>query len=174
MNIVRMTDASMPPVTHAPKGADIVAGYIGGDTPHVWTAAEWASFGKMHKLPIFVRSQRGNGRADGFAALQQLYSLGVPKGSAVAYDLETLVYGAMVTAFYNVLYWGGYYTYVYGSADYVFGNPACSGYWVADYRGQPFQYPHSRVVATQYAANKEGWDWSEVKPWQFKNRIKAW
>jgi hypothetical protein len=173
VKLAKMTDASVPPGKR-PGGAEIVAGYIGGDTPHVWTRAEWAAFGKIRKLPVFVRSQRGNGQADAFAALEQLYALGVPRGTTVAYDLETLVYGAMVTAFYNAMRWGGYYVWVYGSADYVFGNPSCSGYWVADYKGQPFMYPHSRVAATQYKADDGGWDWSEVEGWQVTHRIRAW
>jgi len=165
-----MADASQPP-GDPPAGAQVIAGYIGGDTPHVWTPADWHQYKGLRKLPIFVRSQRGNGTGDGFAALAQLYRLGVPKGCNVVYDLETLVYGAMVTAFRNVLAWGGYHTWVYGSADYVFGNPPCDGYWVADYTGQPFMYPHSAVRATQYEAGVDGYDWSEMKPWQYQNRL---
>lgn len=175
MKLVRMTDAAFPPRGElVPKGSQIVAGYIGGNTPHVWTAKEWASFGKMRKLPIFVRDQRGNGEEDGLEAVAQLARLNVPKGTTVAYDLETLVYGAMVTAFYNVLRRRGFYVWVYGSADYVLGNPPCSGYWVADYDNQPEMYPGKHIVAKQYLPNDEGWDWSEVKGWQVTHRIKAW
>lgn len=165
-----MADASQPPPGD-PAGADIIAGYIGGDTPHIWTKAEWDQYKTLRKLPIWVRSQRGDGNADGFDALKQLYRLGVPKGTTVVYDLETLVYGAMVTAFSNVMAWGGYQTWIYGSADYVFGNPPCAGYWVADYKGQPFMYPHSAVRATQYAAGVDGYDWSEVKGWQYAHKL---
>jgi hypothetical protein len=164
-----MADAAFP--GQVPDGADIVAGYIGGDATHVWSDADWAACRHVRKVPIFVRSQRGNGEDDGFAALQRLYQLGVPKGATVAYDLETLVYGAMVTAFWNVLRHHGYYVWVYGSADFIFGNPPCSGYWVAEYTGQPFMYPHSRVAATQYEAGEAGWDWSEVKGWQYVHRL---
>jgi hypothetical protein len=171
VKLVRMTDAAYPPQARAPAGAEIVAGYIGGNTPHVWSKTEWAQFGHVRKLPIFVRDQRGDGEEDGCQAVGELARLGVPRGATVAYDLETLVYGAMVTAFWNVLRRGGYHVWVYGSADFVFGNPSCSGYWVADYTGQPFMYPHSRIAATQYEANVEGWDWSEVKGWQYTHRL---
>lgn len=173
MHIAKMTDASTPPSSR-PEGAEIVAGYIGGDTPHVWTEHEWHAFGRVKKLPVFVRSGPGNGTSDAFAALQQMYRLGVPKGTTVAYDLETQVQGAMVTGFRNALRWAGYRVWIYGSASSVFGNPPCDGYWVADYTGQAFMYPHSKVVATQYEANHNGWDWSEVKDWQYTHRIKTW
>jgi hypothetical protein len=45
---VKMFDASTPPAS-APPGYRAVAGYIGGDTPHVWTGAEWRRFGKLRK-----------------------------------------------------------------------------------------------------------------------------
>jgi hypothetical protein len=52
---VKMFDARVPPAS-APAGYRAVAGYIGGDTPHVWTDAEWKRFGSLPKLPIWVRS----------------------------------------------------------------------------------------------------------------------
>ncbi len=51
---VKMFDASVPPAS-APAGYRAVAGYIGGDTPHVWTKAEWRRFDQLPKLPIWVR-----------------------------------------------------------------------------------------------------------------------
>ena len=50
----RMYDAAYPPSN--PPHWDAAAGYIGGDTPHVWTAAEWARQPVRYRLPIFVRS----------------------------------------------------------------------------------------------------------------------
>lgn len=34
--LFKMFDAAYPPAT-APAGCSIAAGYIGGNTPHVWT-----------------------------------------------------------------------------------------------------------------------------------------
>src|SRR5258706_15218366 len=52
---VKMFDASVPPAS-APAGYRAVAGYIGGDTPHVWTKAEWRRFDQLPQLPIWGRS----------------------------------------------------------------------------------------------------------------------
>jgi hypothetical protein len=89
---VKMFDASTPPAS-APPGYRAVAGYIGGDTPHVWTDAEWRRFGKLRKLPIWVRSNptQVDAEADAFAALERLFELNIPRGTTVAVDLETAV-----------------------------------------------------------------------------------
>jgi hypothetical protein len=155
---LNMFDASTPPAT-APADFEAAAGYIGGDTPHVWTSAEWDRFRHLYKLPVYVRSNDGTDPVtDAFAALEQLYRLGVPmgKGLRVALDLETRVAPAYVDGFHAVLAWAGYRVWVYGSASTLFGNPACEGYWVADYAGKgPFMYSHSLVRATQWTAGKE-------------------
>jgi hypothetical protein len=54
---VKMFDARVPPAS-APAGYRAVAGYIGGDTPHVWTDDEWKRFGSLPKLPIWVADLR--------------------------------------------------------------------------------------------------------------------
>src|SRR5258708_14891264 len=59
---VKMFDASEPPAP-APAGYRAVAGYIGGDTPHVWTDAEWRRFARLHKLPTWVRATPTEGNA---------------------------------------------------------------------------------------------------------------
>lgn len=50
----RMYDAAYPPAN--PPHWDAAAGYIGGDTPHVWSAAEWRAQPVRYWLPIYVRS----------------------------------------------------------------------------------------------------------------------
>ncbi len=120
---VKMFDASVPPAS-APAGYRAVAGYIGGDTPHVWTEAEWRRFDQLHKLPIWVRSNptQVDAEADAFGALQRLYQLRVPRGITVAIDLETAVDSGYVRRFHSVMRWAGFYAWVYGSASTVFGN----------------------------------------------------
>ena len=169
---VKMFDASVPPAS-APVGYKAVAGYIGGDTPHVWTDAEWHRFSKLRKLPIWVRSDPGFvvPEDDAFAALQRLYDLKVPKGSTIAIDLETAVSFPYVHTFHGVMKWAGYYAWVYGSASTVFENPRADGYWVADYAGKgPFMYNHRWVKATQYEAGPN-YDSSLVLYWQYSNRL---
>jgi hypothetical protein len=149
--MLKMFDASTPPGS-APAGFDIAAGYIGGDTPHVWTATEWNRYRHLLKLPIYVRSNPGtSGQADAFQALERLYELSVPTDMRVALDLETRIAPEYVHDFNSVMAWAGYRLWIYGSASTVFQNPACNGYWVADYAGKgPFMYPHAMVRATQW------------------------
>ena len=168
----KMFDASQPPAS-APPGYSAVAGYIGGDTPHVWTGAEWRRFGKLRKLPIWVRSNPSqvNAEGDAFGALERLFELRVPRGTTVAVDLETSVDGDYVRTFRRVMRWAGFYAWVYGSASTVFRNPPADGYWVADYAGRgPFMYRHKMVKATQYA-NGQHYDSSLVKFWQYYWRL---
>jgi hypothetical protein len=169
---VKMFDASTPPTT-APAGYKAVAGYIGGDTPHVWTDAEWRRFSKLRKLPIWVRSDPANvvAETDAFGALQRLFELNVPRGVNVALDLETAVDFDYVRMFHRVIRWAGYYLWVYGSASTVFNNPHADGYWVADFAGKgPFMYPHSWVKATQYESGPN-YDSSLVLYWQYYWRL---
>ena len=167
-----MWDASTPPPNN-PPGFQAAAGYIGGNTPHVWTRAEWQRLGKLAKLPIWVRSNpttAGQGHAEAFVALEQLYAIGCPPGHAVALDLETAVDPAYVTAFGSVMRWAGFYVWVYGSRSSVFGNPHLDGYWVADYTGVP-HFPAGPVVrACQWQAGPLI-DRSVVKWWSWRNRL---
>jgi hypothetical protein len=166
-----MGDASTPNPALAPF--DAVAGYIGGDTPHVWTFAEWREFAAKPKLPIWVRSNPGpggQGTAEALAALGQLHRIGARPGCAVALDLETAVDPGYVNGFHSVLSFFGYLTWVYGSRSTVFGNPVCDGYWVADFTGQPHFPAGTAVRACQW---KEGpaVDSSVVRWWQWRNRL---
>jgi|SRR5215469_9226375 len=53
-------DASRPDVATLPSGTQIICGYVGGDTPHVWTLDEWNEFLEVDSavrfLPIYVDS----------------------------------------------------------------------------------------------------------------------
>jgi hypothetical protein len=170
---VKMFDAAFPPKV-APAGYSVAAGYIGGDTPHVWTAAEWARFPKLHKLPIFTRSDPGKANAanDAFTALRQLYNIGAPRGIAVALDLEEAVDAGYVDAFQRAMNWAYYFVWCYGSASTVFRNPPANGYWVADYKAgrAPYMYNHANVRATQYT-DGTAYDSSLVAPWQYAYRL---
>lgn len=160
----RMYDASTPPAH--PPAWEAVAAYIGGNTPHVWTIAEWNAQPARWRLPIYVRSNPGSHspHVDAALAVAWLLAHGVPHGSAVALDLETAVAPSYVRAFDADLKAVGYVTLTYGSLSTVFGNPKTSGgYWVAHYTGKDHMEP--RAVATQWASDRQlgkPWDASTV------------
>lgn len=171
---VRMWDASRPLRT-LPAWLKIVAGYIGGDTPYVWTIQDWQSQGKRKKLPIFVNdhSTPNDASADGFAILYRLYVLGVPKGSPVVIDMETSVDPVYILALWQIIKWAGYKLWVYGSNGPVQNNPPCDGYWVATLDGIAAMVAGRFVRATQFA-NRGQYDSSIVKIWQYLFVLKTW
>lgn len=167
-----MFDASTPPKA-TPEGYKAAAGYIGGDTPHVWTELEWTRLGRMPKLPIFVRSDPGAASAitDAVDALCMCYHLRIPRGTPIVLDLEMAVNAAYVTVFGRVVHWFGYRVWPYGSASTIFRNPPLDGYWVADYRGiGPFMHSGRNVRATQYEAGGL-YDSSLIKYWSWAHRL---
>jgi len=173
--IAKVGDASKP-VDFPPRDIHGVAGYIGGDTPHVWTDKDWQKFADYRKLPIFVRSQTvgyAGGRADAFDALQALFALGVPHHSAVVYDRETNLDKEATQAFGDVMHWANYTVWPYGSKDNLFSHPALDGYFVADPTNVPHMYTgHSDVMMTQYLEDDgRGFDESEIRLWQFENHM---
>jgi hypothetical protein len=146
----RMYDAAYPP--SSPPAWEAVAGYIGGNTPHVWTDAQWRAQPARWRLPIFTRSHGGDPSADAHAAVSWMTAHHVPKGSCVALDYETRVDASYLRAFDAVVVRAGWRAIVYGSRSSVLSNPKPSGgYWVADWTGSPFLYPGS--AATQYASD---------------------
>src|SRR5271165_2544574 len=60
MTLYNGADASRPDLATLPADTQILAGYIGGDTPHVWDSVEWNQFLEIHPqirfLPIYVDS----------------------------------------------------------------------------------------------------------------------
>lgn len=127
-------DAAWPPAH--PPATDGVCGYIGGDTPHVWTASDWHAQTARYRLPIFVRSNPpGPGAvADVIAAVRQLQAIGAPKGTLVAWDMETAADSAYMAGVFRDLRLSGYQLIVYGSESTVFGNHVPDGlYWGAQW-----------------------------------------
>jgi hypothetical protein len=127
-------DAAWPPAS--PPASDGVAFYIGGDTPHVWTAAEVSASKARYRLPIYVRSNPpGPGAAaDVAAALAQLKAIGAPAGVLVAWDMETAADAGYISAVSTGITSAGYQIIVYGSQSTVLGNKVPDGlYWGADW-----------------------------------------
>lgn len=160
-----MYDAAYPPAT--PPACDVVAGYLGGDTLHVWTKAEWNSQPARYRLPIWTRSNPGSaaqGAAEGAQAVGRVGLLGMPQGAAIALDYEMAVDDPYLEAFDGVVTHAGYKTLLYGSLSTVEGNVKPSaGFWIAHYTGTP--HLEHASTATQYVNDVmlgKPWDLSMV------------
>src|SRR6266545_760209 len=146
----RMFDSAFPPTN--PPAWEVVAGYCGGNTPHVWTDQEWAAQKARWRLPIFTRSTGGDPDADAAAAVRWLRAHGVPPGCCVALDYETRIDAGYLRVFDWIVGQAGYLTMVYGTRRTVVQNPRPSGgYWVAEWNGTPHLYPGS--AATQWSGS---------------------
>jgi phosphotransferase system HPr-like phosphotransfer protein len=134
----------------------IVLGYLESPTAyHSWHPADWSKFARNYKVPIYVANHTPEADAD--SCVQQLRALQVPAGSLIVIDMETRDDAYYVEKFYAHVRPANYKVLVYGSASSVFTNPACNGYWVAQYDGEPDSYyPQSwpsNVRAKQYASD---------------------
>lgn len=155
-----MADESDPRNYALPNGTEVVAGYIGGDTPHIWTDAQWDGFKVPYRLPIFVRSVGGVAIFDANETTNWLESHKVPKGSLVALDFETRVDPTYVNEYDKAVVEKGYKVLLYGSLSTIVQNPMTSGgRWIADWNGQANLMPGS--VAHQYVSENE-YDLSEI------------
>lgn len=161
-----MYDSSTPP-TNPPK-ADIVAGYIGGDTPYVWSKADWNSQPARYRLPIWVRDNPESVLVynEVEQAVAKLKEIGAPLGITVVWDAETAVNSNYSVAFTRGLYARyGCYLMTYGSFSYVYQNPG-DRIWDAAWTGVPHISKIPRTEATQYVGDTqlgESWDLSLVK-----------
>jgi hypothetical protein len=169
---LKFVDAAFPEsITGGPY--DGVAGYIGGDTPHIWTKAEWAARPEKFRLPIWVRSNPTNaveGTDDATGALAQLAAIGAPKGTMIALDSETSIDPSYVLAFYIKIKAGGYILIEYGTQSDVLQNLNPDGYyWGADWTDAP--HIHVNDAGTQYVsfANYDVSEFASVLPfWNTK------
>jgi hypothetical protein len=152
-----MYDASTPPTN--PPHWHVVAGYIGGNTPHIWTPDEWDDQWAPFRLPIFTASNRADEAAvakiDAAIIHRALENLGVPINVAVAVDTETRVYTTYLTTLNAAV--RPYHLLNYGSLSYVRRNPETSaGRWVADWTDDIFAgvdlATHDRFTAVQWAS----------------------
>lgn len=146
-----MIDSAYP--MHPEPDRQITLVYIGGDTPHPWTAAEIRAMPSQWIWPCWVRSdpQQVDAGADAAACLARLAELGVPSGTCVILDLETAIDAAYVHQFNVLLRAAGYKTTKYGSKDFIWQNPQTDGgTFVADPTGSPHMDGTGDTVATQY------------------------
>lgn len=156
MNLYQMFDASIPPSSAYP-GCQAVAGYIGGNTPHIWTLDEWLRFGHLVQFPIWVGYLDANPQTDALEACAAMHALGfnagAPNRRAVILDKETQVDPAWVDTFASGVWAQGYQTFMYGSLATILQDPPKEGYLVADWTGVPAVAPYAHVIGTQYRAN---------------------
>lgn len=146
---MQMYDGAYPPAH--PPAWPVVAGYLGGNTPHAWSAPDWAHQPARYRLPIWVRSNPGGVVVanDVSAAVAAAQKVGAPRGCTIALDFETAVNAAYVMAFERAMTTAGYVTMLYGSASTVVHNPKPNGgYWMAAWTGTPHFLTGS--AATQY------------------------
>jgi peptidoglycan hydrolase-like protein with peptidoglycan-binding domain len=147
-----MIDSAYP--LHPEPVKDITLAYIGGDTPHSWTAAEIQALPSRWVWPCWVRSDPSlvTVAVDAAACIHRLHQLRVPHGTSVILDLETAVDGLFVDTFTAELKVAGYLVTKYGSMDFIFRNPETTcGTFVADPTGSPHMVSVGDTVATQYA-----------------------
>lgn len=124
-----MYDASVPPAN--PPRLYCVAGYIGGNTPHVWTLEEWRNMPSPYGMPIFTASDREDSNAaaiiDAATISAQLVALGVAPDKTVVVDIETRVYDNYLDELNERL--TNWRLMAYGSVSTLVGNIKPRGGW---------------------------------------------
>jgi len=132
--LVRMFDASASIPTTVPPGFGAVAGYIGGDTPHVWTPKEWQRFSSLRQFPIWVDDQEtADPIVSGTKAAAAAKKLGWrdDHSRAIVLDIEQTVKPVWVSKFSQRINTLGYLLIVYGAGDFVAKVKAARN-WVAN------------------------------------------
>lgn len=146
-----MYDAATPPPI--PPHWHVAAGYIGGDTPHVWTEAEWDAQWSPCRLPIFVHTgadTSADAESDARSIVDALHRLRVPRNASVVVDTETGTYHTYLTVLSERLWAERYSLINYGSLSFVTQNAKThGGRWAADWTGVLEMAPGDDIVATQ-------------------------
>ena len=158
MSLALGFDASTPPLTPYP-GSRVAAGYIGGNTPHVWTGDEWRRFAQLYQAPIWVGyledDPAGHAR-DAVARMRSLgWSAGLEGGNtrACILDFETEIDPAWVDAFAIIVRAAGYQTMPYGSQSTIMHDPQRAGRWIALYNDLPVLTGDPAAVGHQFRAD---------------------
>jgi hypothetical protein len=147
-------DASTQIPTHMPRGCTFAAGYIGGNTPHVWTRGEWNRFAGtsgVRVFPIWVADFAADPVRSAKDAVAAMRRLGWSPGRALVYDTEDTVDRAWCRAFRHE----AAHLQVpvnYGSAAVVARN-GDDRLWIAKWDGDPALEGGQDVEAHQYVAD---------------------
>jgi hypothetical protein len=158
LGLLRMFDASQPPDKPYP-GCHLVAGYIGGNTPHVWTAAEWnraSDDGLLPMLPIWVGFGEADPKGHADQAANAAIKLGwaahhTPAWRAIVADVENVREEAWLLAFGRQLQVRGFLCWPYMSLDALPSDPPGYQVWAALWDGKADIPPAHDVIAHQYA-----------------------
>jgi hypothetical protein len=150
-----MFDAAYPPDS-APSGYAAVAGYIGGNTPHVWVLSEWLRFSHIRQLPIWTGYAENqpveHARQAAAAARARGWRPDANPRRYIALDFETEVDPKWVDAFTQECSTQGYDVITYGSLYYV-QQTTRGDIWAAEWGQVPHLPSTGRIEAIQYAAN---------------------
>jgi hypothetical protein len=153
-----MYDASIPPASPYP-GCTAVAGYIGGNTPHVWTRRQWneaSDNGRLAVLPIWVGFGEGDPVEHGKEAAAAAVARGwvphhSPRWRAIVADVEALSETEWLEAFGTQLRREGFLCWPYMSAVALPSDPPGYSVWLAQWNRQADVPPIHDVIAHQYA-----------------------
>jgi hypothetical protein len=175
-----MKDAEHLPVSLDNIEADVWAGYIGGAAANIWTDDDWRRVSHKPKLPIYVTRPDKTGKYCGLECIMALYTLGIPRGTAVAADLELLssdvpLMNEWLEDFYRVLSFFGYEVWKYGSLDYLFNVDGVDGSWLATNSKVEKQYAHAGQHATQWLFGSDNGqtDSSLIHRWAVHHHLSA-
>lgn len=163
VEVVEAFDAAHCP-DPVPDGYRACMVYAGGSSAtHAWTQAELDRAAHLPRLPVWVPTP---GHEDPHAVADQLLAWlaghKVPQladqcghHTFVMWDMETGKEpdAAWLNRAADRVAAHGYRNLVYGSISTLFGQPARSGYIVANPTGRPHFYQHPEVEGTQYAWN---------------------
>jgi hypothetical protein len=137
-----------------PPGCTFAAGYIGGNTPHVWTKGEWNRFARISGVrlfPIWVADFATDPVRSAKNAVAAMRKLGWSPGRALVYDTEDTVDKAWCRSFRHEV--GHVQVPVnYGSAAVVARN-GDDRLWIAKWDGDPVLEDGQDVEAHQYRAD---------------------
>jgi hypothetical protein len=164
--LVLVADAAYPfDYTRLPTGVHAIAGYVGGDTPHVWSQAEVDAVLATGRewWPIWTAPSRGQaidaaqGGRDGAGMINALRNYRLVNDPPQFYDVEFSTWQAnpagaraAITAWKNTLHAAGYpHTYAYVPLDAGFD-------WVAYWTNVQVPSLPAGWVGQQYAGNALG------------------
>lgn len=155
MKLVTMFDAAFPPKSPYPN-AQAVGGYIGGDTPHVWTPDEWRRFSHLYQLPIWVSTGNVDPIGQAKAAAAKAKALGwlANNGNdwrAIVLDRETTSDEAFNQAFGEQLQDEGFLCWMYMSGVALPSDPPGYSIWLPTFNHIAQVPSIHNVIAAQYA-----------------------
>jgi hypothetical protein len=171
MTTYKMIDASRPPDA-ADGEFSVVMGYVGGNTPHVWTAGEWQVFASYRQVPAYVPDLGSSPTAEAAYAVAAVKRLGWAAHEEdtriIVIDFETTINRAWYASMASGIVSAGFAPVIYGSLSTVFEN-AADDVLAADFDDVPSIPAGQTLHGLQYLSDQEyegtEVDWSIVDQW---------